>query len=246
MKATRIVRAIAIAATGALGLSAFTAPAQAATRTTVVVHASNALTSFNTAIPGNNLVTNSDVGYLTGAGFNYYDNQRNLVKNTVFGTYGILAKVPATCPSGTMFATKWTVKPGRVWSDGTPINGIDLMLGHITASSEYSKAAGLGDPASTTETPSFNSSVYGGLYDENIKGIVLGDSNMSLTQCFAKFLPDWEISGPGPSPVHTLVHLAENKTGIQPAADNLAAKNAFLADFNNAVNGTGATKRCTG
>ncbi|MEY4390930.1 MAG: hypothetical protein RLZZ400_673 [Actinomycetota bacterium] len=241
MKATRIVRAIAIAATGALGLSAFTAPAQAATRTTVVVHASNALTSFNTGIPGNNLVTNSDVGYLTGAGFNYYDNKRNLVKNTTFGTYGILAKVPNTCPTGTTFATKWTVKPGRVWSDGTPINGIDLLLGHITASSEYSKAAGLGDPAGS-DVPSFNSSGYGGLYDENIKGVVLGDSNMSLTQCFGKFLPDWEISGPGPSPVHTLVHLANNKTGLQTAAENLAAKNAFLADFRDAVSGSGATK----
>jgi len=51
MKATRIVRAVAVAAAGALGVAGLVAPAQAATRTTVVIHASNALTSFNSVTP---------------------------------------------------------------------------------------------------------------------------------------------------------------------------------------------------
>ena len=244
MKATRIVRAIAIAATGALGLSAFTAPAQAATRTTVIVHESNALTSFNTGIPGNNLVTNSDVGYLTGMGFNYYDNKRNLVKNTTFGTYGIVTASTAckTAAGSGAFSVKYTVKPGRVWSDGTPINGVDLLLTNVLASSEYSKAAGLGDPASTTATPDFNSSGYGGPYDSHIKSVTLSSDKMSVTLCYDAFQPDWEIMGPGPAPVHTLVHLANNKTGLQSATDNASAKTAFLTAYTNAVSGTGSAK----
>ncbi|MEY4453347.1 MAG: hypothetical protein RIT51_1025, partial [Actinomycetota bacterium] len=52
MKATRIVRAIAVAAVSALsvaGASAVIAPADAATRTTVVMVESNAVTSLNSA-----------------------------------------------------------------------------------------------------------------------------------------------------------------------------------------------------
>ena len=225
MKATRIVRAMAVAAAGALGVAGLVAPAQAATRSTVVIHASNALTSFNSGTPDTNLVTNSDVGYMTGSGFLYYDNKKNLVRNTTFGTYGIVSK------SGCALAVKYTVKPGRVWSDGTPIDGVDLLLSHILGSSTYSKAAGLGDPANAQVVPKFDS-FYGGVYDSSIKGEpTLGDKNMSVTLCYSKFVPDWNILGPGPSPVHTLVQLANNKTSAQTLTQNRADKAAFLAAF---------------
>ncbi len=225
MKATRIVRAVAVAAAGALGVAGLVAPAQAATRTTVVIHASNALTSFNSGTPETNLVTNSDVGYMTGAGFIYYDNNKNLIRNTTFGTFGIVSK------SGCALAVKYTVKPGRVWSDGTPIDGVDLLMSHILASSAYSKAAGLGDPANPDVVPSFNS-FYGGSYDSAIKGEpTLGDKNMSVTLCYSSFVPDWQILGPGPAPVHTYVQLANGKTSAQTLTQNKADKAAFLAAF---------------
>ncbi|MFM5952307.1 MAG: ABC transporter substrate-binding protein [Micrococcales bacterium] len=226
MKATRIVRAVAVAAAGALGVAGLVAPAQAATRTTVVIHASNALTSFNSGTPETNLVTNSDVGYMTGAGFIYYDNNKNLVRNTTFGTFGTVTK------SGCALAVKYTVKPGRVWSDGTPIDGVDLLMSHILASSAYSKAAGLGDPANPEVVPSFNS-FYGGSYDSAIKSEpTLGDNNMSVTLCYSSFVPDWQILGPGPAPVHTYVQLANGKTSAQSLSQNKADKAAFLAAFN--------------
>ena len=222
MKATRIVRAVAVAAAGALGVAGLVAPAEAATRSTVVVHESNALTSFNSGTPETNLVTNSDVGYLTGAGFAYYDDKKNLVRNTTFGTYGIVSK------SGCALAVKYTVKPGRVWSDGTPIDGVDLLLSHVLASSEYSKAAGLGDPANAEVVPAFNS-FYGGPYDSNIVGIpALSTDKMSVTLCYKSFQPDWPIMGPGPAPVHTLVQLANGKTSAQSLAQNKTDKAAFL------------------
>ena len=228
MKASRIVRALAIAATGALSLSGLVAPADAATRTTVVVHESNALTSFNSGTPDTNLVTNTDVGYLTGMGFNYYDNKRNLIHNTTFGTYGTV-KV-----SGCVFAVKYTVKPGRVWSDGTPIDGVDLLLSHVLSSGKYSKDAGLGDPSNAEVVPKFNSNGYGSPYDSHIVGNpTLSSDKMSVTLCYDAFQPDWEIMGPGPAPVHTLELMGvQNKTGLQSLTANKAAKADFLADFN--------------
>jgi len=229
MKASRVIRALAIAATGALSLSGLVAPADAATRSTVVVHESNALTSFNGGTPDTNLVTNTDVGYLTGMGFNYYDNKRNLIHNTTFGTYGTV-KV-----SGCVFAVKYTVAKGRVWSDGTPIDGVDLLLSHVLASSKYSKDAGLGDPGNANVNPKFYSGGYGGPYDSHIVGNpTLSSDHMSVTLCYDAFQPDWEIMGPGPAPVHTLEEMGvQHKSAlVTSSADRLADKAAFLADFN--------------
>jgi peptide/nickel transport system substrate-binding protein len=223
MKATRIVRAIAVAAAGALGVAGLVAPAEAATRSLVVIHESNSLTSFNSGTPETNLVTNSDVAYMTGAGFAYYDDNRNLVRNTTFGTFGLVKK------TGCAQAVKYTVKPGRVWSDGTPIDGVDLLLSHVLASSQFSKDAGLGDPADTSKLPAFNS-FYGGPYDNHVKGVpALSSDKMSVTVCYDAFQPDWQIMGPGPAPVHTLVQMANGKTSAQSLAQNKLDKAAFLA-----------------
>jgi peptide/nickel transport system substrate-binding protein len=226
MKATRIVRAVAVAAAGALGVAGLVAPAQAATRSTVVVHYTNPLTSFNSGTPDTNLVTNSDAGYLTGAGFAYYNDKKQLIRNTKFGTFAE-AKV-----TGCKFAVKYNVAPGRVWSDGTPIDGVDLLLSHILGSSAYSKAAGLGDPSDPDVVPSFYS-FYGGPYDSNIVGEPkLSNNNMSLTLCYKSFQPDWQIMGPGPAPVHALVQMANGKKTAQTLEQNKSDKAAFLAAFN--------------
>jgi peptide/nickel transport system substrate-binding protein len=214
-----------VAAAGALGVAGLVAPAQAATRSTVIIHASNALTSFNSGTPDTNLVTNSDVGYMSGAGFLYYDNKQNLIRNTTFGTFGTVTK------AGCALAVKYTVKPGRVWSDGTPIDGVDLLLSHILGSSAYSKAAGLGDPANPDIVPKFNS-FYGGPYDSAIKGEpALSSDKMSVTLCYSSFVPDWTILGPGPAPVHTLVQMANGKKTAQTLTQNKADKAAFLTAF---------------
>jgi hypothetical protein len=71
MKFTRSAKfALAAAASAALAVSLLT-PAQAATRSTVVIHDTNSLTSFNSGTPDTNLTINSAVGYLSGMGFNY-------------------------------------------------------------------------------------------------------------------------------------------------------------------------------
>ena len=225
MNTKRTVR-VALAGLAAAGLIAgVLTPAQAATRSTVVVHDTNPMTGFNSSVSGYNLTANTAIGYMTGAGFNYYDDKKNLVKNTTFGTYKVVKS------SATDFRVQYTVNPGRVWSDGTPITGVDLLLSHVVCSNAYSIAAGLGDPKAATK-PSFEASCYSGTYNDFIVGDPeLSADKMSVTVRYKGKLADWELYGPGPSPVHSLVLMADGKKALGTAAENLAAKDKFHAAF---------------
>jgi peptide/nickel transport system substrate-binding protein len=226
MKLTRIAKvAIATAAAAGLAVSTLT-PAGAATRSTVVLVTSNQMTSLNSGTPDTNLTVNSEIGYLQGFGFNYYDNAPKLVRNTIFGSYKIVSQKP--------FKVQYTVNKGKVWSDGTPITGVDLLLSHVLASSSYSFTAKLGDPTDPEVRPAFNALGYGGIYDQTHVGLpTLSADKMSVTIEYDSKIPDWEITGPGPAAVHSLIHLAEGKTSLQSAAANLAAKAKFEKAFYN-------------
>jgi len=114
MKFTRSAKfALAAAASAALAVSLLT-PAQAATRSTIVIHDTNSLTSFNSGTPDTNLTINGKVGNLTGIGFYYINDKKNVVRNTTFGDFKIVKN------NATDFRIQYTVNKGLVWSDGTP------------------------------------------------------------------------------------------------------------------------------
>jgi peptide/nickel transport system substrate-binding protein len=163
---------------------------------------------------------------LTGSGFNYYNNKKVLVTNPTFGSYKIVKNTP------TDFRVQYTVAKGRVWSDGTPIDGVDLLLSHVLNSNAYSKAAGLGDPSDEKTPPAFDSLGYGGTYSDNIVGEpVLSADKMSVTLQYKKPVANWDIYGPSANPVHTLILMANGKKALGSASENLAAKAAFLKAF---------------
>ncbi|MBM3711687.1 MAG: hypothetical protein FJW52_04895 [Actinobacteria bacterium] len=224
MKLTRIAKvAIATAAAAGLAVSTLT-PANSATRSTVVLVTSNQLTGLNPSVTNMNLTFNSEVAYMQSFGFNYYDSSPKLVENKLFGSYKIVSQKP--------FKVQYTVNKGKVWSDGTPITGVDLLLSHVICSSSYSFAAKLGDPTDNAVRPAFDALCYGGKYDSHHVGLpTLSADKMTVTIEYDAKIPDWDITGPGPSAVHTLVHLAEGKTGLQSAAANLAAKAKFEKAF---------------
>ena len=215
--------ALAVAASAALVVGALS-PAQAATRSTVVIVDSNTFTSLNPSQPDHNLVLNSNVAYLSGIGFNYYNSSVDLVRNTTFGSYKITAN------NSKEFKVKYTVAKGKKWSDGTPITGVDLLLSNVLSSNEYSKAAGLGDPASDT-LQAFDSLGYNGAYNELIRDVSIAPDRMSVVLTYSKFFPDWELYGPGPSPVHTLVAMALGEKKLGTYAHNVALKNKFLSAY---------------
>jgi peptide/nickel transport system substrate-binding protein len=224
MKLNRLSK-VALVATAAAGLVAGAlVPANAATRSTVVIVTSNALTGLNPSVSEMNLTINTDVNYLQSFGFYYYDASPKLVKNPTFGSYQVISKNP--------FKVRYTVNPGKVWSDGTPITAVDLLLSHVVCSSSYSLGAGLGDPKDADVAPGFNSGCYGGVYDTHAVYLpTLSADKMSLTIEYDSAIPDWEINAPGPSPVHALVQMAEGKKSAQSAAANLAAKAKFEKAF---------------
>jgi len=202
------------------------APAQAETKSTVIMLSTADITSLNSGTSDGNTSYNAISGSLTGMGFLYYDSDTKLVMNTKFGTMKIAKQAEKD------FQIEYTVTKGQVWSDGTPIDAVDLLLSHIVASNAYSAAAGLGDPSNTDVKPAFDSVSYGSTYGEHVVGVPkLSADKMSLTVKFDKPLPDWELLAPGPSPVHALSLMADGKKGLQPAAANKAAKASFLKDF---------------
>jgi peptide/nickel transport system substrate-binding protein len=171
-----------------------------------------------------NLTFNVDVNYLSSMGFTYYNNKAALVDNTAFGTYKVVSQKP--------YKVQYTVNKGRVWSDGTPINGIDLLLTHIVSTAQYSTIAGLGDPEDPDVTPVFNSLGYGGIYDQFVVGLpILSKDKMSVTVEYSAKVPDWRLLSPGVSPVHALVLMAEGKKKSGTVAENVAAKERFYKAF---------------
>ena len=225
MKFTRSAKfALATAASAALAFSLLT-PASANTRSTVILHETNPITGLNCSLSATNSTTCSAVSYLQGAGFNYYNNKKELIRNTIFGSYKVVKN------SATDFRTQWTVNPGRVWSDGTPITGEDLLLSHVLSSNAYSIAAGLGDPEGK-DAPAFNGLGYSGVYDANIVGEpTLSADKMTVTLRFKKRIANWDLYGPGPSSVHALVLMAEGKDKLGTVAENEAARDRFVKAF---------------
>ena len=226
MKVTRVKIAVAAVAALALGTTMLS-PAQSATRSTVILHETNPITGLNCGMSATNSTTCAAVSYLQGAGFYYYNNKKEVVPNTVFGSYKIVKNTK------TDFRVQYTVNPGRVWSDGVPITGVDLLLSHVLSSSAYSIAAGLGDPASKTAKPAFESLGYGGTYDDNVVGEPeLSADQMKVTIRYKMPIANWDLQGPGPSPVHTMIQINDGDTKLGTVAEGNAAKAKFLAAFN--------------
>ncbi len=225
MKARISARAaLALATASAIAIAGvIVAPAHAATKTTVTLTESTPMTSLNPNTTDTNLVSNSDIGYLTSFGFTYHDQYGKLVQNPVFGSYKIVKNTASD------FRVQYTVAAGKVWSDGTPIDAVDLLFSHVLASTKYNVAAGLGDP--TKDTPVFNS-FYAGVYDKGVVGDpVISADHMSLTVQYSSRIPDWDQYAPGPWPVHALELMAAGKKALGSAAENAAAKALFLTDF---------------
>jgi peptide/nickel transport system substrate-binding protein len=55
---------------------------------------------------------------------------------------------------------------------------------------------------------------------------------MTLTLQFKQKIANWDLYGPGPTPVHTLILLSEGKKGLQSVKDNEAARDRFYAAYN--------------
>ena len=206
MKLSRILRWAAGAATAALVAGSLgVMPAGANTRDTVRYVGSNTPTSLNSSHRQHNLVENAVISYMSGDGFNYYNDKAQLIKKTGFGTYTKISDKP--------LRVKYTVKPGLQWSDGAPIDAYDVLLSWVISSGAYDDAASgtlwdaAGKRAGTEKITKFP---------------VIADGGRSITFTYDEFVSNWEVQIGLGKPVHALTQLAF------PNDTNQAAKVRFF------------------
>ena len=197
---------MAVAASAALVASvAVVAPASSAPRTLVRIAEGNLRTSLNASHVDHNLVENGTVAYLTGDGFNYYNNKAELVWKTGFGKLEVLSKSP--------LKVRTTINPGIVWSDGVAIDAYDLLLPWVTASGYFENEA--------NKVTWMDVSVGAGM--EKIKKFPeISADRRSVTWTFSEFDSGYELFFGIGKPVHALTQLA------YPKDSNDAAKTRFF------------------
>lgn len=189
MKIRRIGAVVALAASGALALSACTTSSggsggdnatttQAATTGgTVTVAEVNQFTTFNPNTSNGNTDINSKISLMTSSGFYYIDDKLTVQPDKSFGTYEKLSDDP--------LKVKYTLADTATWSDGTPVGLADLLLGWAVESGYYNNAK--------AKAPLFD---YAG--DTTGLGMTdfpeISDDNKSITLTYSKPFADWEVS----------------------------------------------------
>jgi peptide/nickel transport system substrate-binding protein len=152
---------------------------------------SNVRTSLNSSHSDHNLVENGTVAYLTGDGFNYYNDKSQLVKKTGFGSYRVVKQKPLT------IETK--INKGLVWSDGAPIDAYDLLLPWVTASGHFDNSA---------QGVYWDDVSKAGGMEKITKFPTISADSLTVTWTFDEFDSAWELFFGIGKPVHALTQLA--------------------------------------
>lgn len=217
MRLVRTSRAVAIGATAALVLTACAAntgndpssnPGGAESGGEIRVVEVNAFSSFNANTAQGSVDINGKIGYATHSGFNYIDNDLNIVKNEKFGNYEVVSEDPLT--------VKYTINDGVKWSDGEPMDADDLLLYWAIRSAHFDDATTNDDGEVTRGTSYFD-------YAGDTSGLALtevpeiGDDNRSITLKYSEPFADWEMAvGNTNTDTFTPAHVVAEQAGMSP------------------------------
>ncbi len=162
----------------------------------VTVLEANAFTSFNAASASGNTDINAKIAHATRSGFGYVSPDRAIVRNERFGTYRKQSDDP--------FTVQYTVSPGVVWSDGTSIDAVDLVLAWAAGSGYFDD-----DTADGRGTRYF--APAGGVLRLAQTGFPeIGDDGRSITLTFTKRPTEWELA----LVVDVPAHVVAEKVGL--------------------------------
>jgi peptide/nickel transport system substrate-binding protein len=174
--------------------------------TEVTVAFNQAFDNYNTSSSAGNATKNANITYMTNSGFQYYNSVPQLVKDTGYGTFEKISDEPLT--------VKYTINAGVKWSDGTQIDGADMLLAWAASSGAFTETKAEFSPASTaglelvTETP-----------------VVDG---RSITLVYDEVYVDWELAFGVGMPAHGTVMLA-----YPDITDPAEAKKKLIEAINN-------------
>lgn len=234
----RLSAAVAVAAAGALALSACSTPSSdgggdgettaaggdGGATTALSIGWNQSFYEYNSASATGNATANNNVLYFMNSGFNYYDGDLNLVKDESFGTYEKVSDDPLT--------VTYTINDDVNWSDGTPVTAADMLLywgalsgnfNTITdADVEYDEE---GNPVNPQDGVYFNfTSDSVGLVEEFPE---ISDDGKTITFVYTKPFGDWEINLAIGVPAHVV---AMRALGIDDPAE---ATQALIDAFQN-------------
>jgi peptide/nickel transport system substrate-binding protein len=219
--------ATALAATGiALLLSSCgVSPSSVVRSSQVSVASDQPFSSLNPLTSAGSGSVNTAVSYATNAGFTYYTDTLDLLRDESFGSYEVIIQNPLT--------VRYTVTDGVRWSDGTAVDAADLLLSWTAASGAYN------DPDFDTavitdeQTGEFIEGLPAGVvyFDSEPNSAMqlvtsvpeMSSDRRSITLIFDDPFADWEgafyaMGHTGP-PAHVVASLALDLRNPQAAKD---------------------------
>lgn len=232
MRITRkAAAAVSIAAAGALALTACsdsgsddsTDDSGINTETSVNIAWNQPFYSYNQNSITGNATANSVITYLTKSGFNYYDQDLNLVQDESFGTYEKTSDDPLTI--------KYTFADTATWSDGVPVSPTDFLLEWAAQSGTFNNVeAEYDDEGNISNQDALDAGVY---FDAASPCAALIETpevdGSSITFTYTKPFADWETCMTAPTlPAHVVGQRALDETDAEAATQ--AVQDAILND----------------
>lgn len=221
----RLTAAAAIAAAGALALSACSTPdtgnggdgggeatgtetGDTTAPSAVSIGWNQSFYEYNSDSATGNATANANVLYFMQSGFNYYDGDLNLVRDESFGTYEKTSDDPLT--------VTYTVNEGVNWSDGTPVSAADLLLAWGALSGNFNTVEEEVDPETgeVTNPDEVEAGVYFNFTSDSV-GLIeefpeISEDGKSITFVYTKPFGDWEVNLGIGVPAHvTAMHALE-------------------------------------
>jgi peptide/nickel transport system substrate-binding protein len=177
------------------------------------------LNELNLSSTNGNATQNAVIGYMLNSGFNYYDENLDLVEDTSFGTYEKVSDDPLT--------VKYTVADDTKWSDGTAFDATDILLQWVATSAKYNNVeAEYDEEGNVSNQAALDAGVY---FDGTTPGSSLisaipeiSEDGKSITFVYDKPFGDWALNFTNQFvPAHVV---GQNALGLEDAQ---AAKDAL-------------------
>lgn len=221
--------AVSIAAIGALSLAACsgssgdenTDDAGINTETSVNIAWNQPFYSYNQNSITGNATANSVITYLTKSGFNFYDQDLNLVQDESFGTYEKTSDDPLT--------VKYTFADTATWSDGVAVSPTDFLLEWAAQSGTFNNVeAETDEEGNVTNQDALDAGIY---FDAASPcAALIGTPEIdgsSITFTYSKPFADWETCMTAPTlPAHVVGERALEETDAEAATQ--AVQDAIL------------------
>lgn len=230
MRITRkAAAAVSIAAAGALALTACsdsgsddtTDDSGINTETSVNIAWNQPFYSYNQNSITGNATANSVITYLTKAGFNYYDQELNLVPDESFGTYEKTSDDPLTI--------EYTFADTAKWSDGVAVSPTDFLLEWAAQSGTFNNVeAEYDDEGNISNQDALDAGVY---FDAASPCAALIETpeidGSTITFTYTKPFADWETCMTAPTlPAHVVGQRALDESDAEAATQ--AVQDAIL------------------